>query len=607
MAGDIRYEAINRRRIKEGGERREKFLESVRAHPGESIGFHCKAVGISTGTYSGWRIKLPDFAAEVTTLRAAAGVALRGQEKDKIIQRFDGNFVERRLYYFGFHTPWFQQETDRAYTKAKPGDIVLVLQPPEHGKTSFTEDHLTDHIARDKSVRITAISEGQAMARKISSRIMRRLQSGGPAQQLVKECGPFMPQTGEGGARQPWGVDAWSVYGADEFDERDFTFATGGWRSAVAGTRCDRLHVDDIQSKRSLTSTIEMWDIFRQDFLSRPGETGITTLNGTRVGEGDFYETMDDEFRGESFYQKIEYPALVIDHVSGELKPLWEFDPAHPERRGYTLESLERQRRKVGEDAWWRNYMQEPRTQKFIIFSEEGIAKSKNSLRSMNHNRTEIAGVTSDEAWLGLDPSIGGRNVVCAVHPSGEKLSLLDMQEDTDLPRNSAIAEAVDQVCRRISGRGWRPTKLVIEAMAFQKGLMEDESILAVAKRHGMRLESHLTGINKYDESIGIPSMASSFESGNIDLPYNTDFDQAVSDQFIAQLRAWKPVRDKQTGKLKFQRGNRLRQDQLMAFWFCWIWWTELRTNIVPQNLSTAFRMSGLPYTPTSTGLLIPR
>jgi hypothetical protein len=101
--------------------------------------------------------------------------------------------------------------------------------------------------------------------------------------------------------------------------------------------------------------------------------------------------------------------------------------------------------------------------------------------------------------------------------------------------------------------------------------------------------------------------MASSFEAGNIDLPYNTDYDQAVSDQFIAQLRAWKPVRDKATGKLKFQRGNRLRQDQLMAFWFTWIWWTELRTNITPQNASAAFQMAGLPYRPTSTGLLVPK
>jgi hypothetical protein len=180
------------------------------------------------------------------------------------------------------------------------------------------------------------------------------------------------------------------------------------------------------------------------------------------------------------------------------------------------------------------------------------------------------------------------------------------MREDVGRPRNSALAEVIDDVARRIEGRGWRPTKLVIEAMAFQKGLMEDEFIVETAKRHGMQLESHLTGNNKYDENIGIPSMASSFEAGSIDVPYNTEFDRAIADGLFAQLRAWKPIRDKSTGKLKFQRGTRLRQDQLMAFWFLWIWWTELRTNVVDYQASSAFNRAGLPYRPTGSGLLVP-
>ena len=591
----------------ESAKKRAEFLVVFAKDPAAPLQQHLDEIGVPVGTYTSWRNKFPEFASEITTLRARNGLKVQPHEAKHVVEVFKGNFVERRLHYFGFYTPWFQQETEKAYNRAKPGDIVMVLMPPEHGKTSFTEDYLTDKIARDKSTRITCLSEGQAMARKISSRIQRRLQANGPTPQLIKELGPFQPQLGEGGARQAWGVDAWSVYGSDEFDERDFTFPTGGWRSAIAGTRTDHLHIDDIQSKRSLSSTEEMWEIFTQDMLTRPGETGKTTGNGTRVGEHDFYERMDDEFRGETFYQKIEFPALVIDNLTGDVKPLWEFNPDYPERRGYTLEQLERQRKKVGEDAWWRNYMQQPRSTKFIVFSEEGIEKTKNRLRSINHRRDEIAGNTNDECWIGLDPSIGGRNVVCAVHPSADKLMLLDLQEDTDLPRNSAIANAVDQVARRCVARGWRPTKLVIEAMAFQKGLMEDESILEVAKRHGMRLESHLTGVNKYDENIGVPSMASSFEAGCIDVPYCTEYDVAVADGFFAQLRAWKPIRDKATGKLKFQRGNRLRQDQLMAFWFVWIWWSELRTNIAPQNASSAFQMSGLPYRPTSTGLLIPR
>lgn len=601
--GDWRYSSANKIRIAESQKRRERALMALAADPTRSRRDICTELGVTVSTWEHWMARFPEFRADVATIR------LRSEERDPAASVADGNsavgksFVEQRYHYFGYTTPWFQERTVTAYENAKPGDIILVLMPPEHGKTSLTEDDLSIAIAKNPNIRITCVSEGRNMARKISNRIMKRMSLNTPARNFLLDYGPFEPQTGEAGMKNRWAVDAWSVYRSQHSDERDYTFAVGGWSTAIAGTRADRLHVDDIQSLRSADLTAKMWDTFRQDMLSRPGERGHTTLNGTRVRDDDIYDRIDREFRGESFYTKIEYPAILLDHVTQEPKPLWEYDPETG--AGYTLEQLEQLRKKVGEDAWWRNYMQQPRSRSFVVFTDETVAKCINPLRGYQMARDQLP-YHNPDAWISVDPSIGGRNVVCAVHPDAEALVVLDMQEDIGLTNNAEIAERIDQVARRISGLGWSPSMLVIEAMAFQKGLMNDESILRVAKQWGMRIESHLTGMNKYDENTGVPAMAASAAGGHLDLAYLDTYDQHVTDAITAQMQAWKPYRDGATGQLKFKRGNQLRQDQLMALWFLWIWWTELRSSSGGQTNPEAFTIGGMPFAPTRTGLLVP-
>lgn len=579
-------------------ERKKDFLKRLEADPGRTYKDIAADMGLAEITPRKWGYEDKQFQAAAQAIRRRAGIKVVKGNNHKEPPK---TFVERRELYFGFDTPWFQQKTVDAYERAGPGDIVLCLQPPEHGKTSLTEDHLTDHIGQDHNTLITVVSEGINMARKISNRVRRRLEANGPTPEFVQAFGPFEGQHGD--TRLPWGADFWSVWGSNLADQRDYTMAIGGWNSAIAGTRSHWLHVDDIMSLRNYNQTPQVVEKFRQDMLSRPGETGKTTVNGTRVGDRDFYEWMDREFGGEDFYQKIEFPAIVIDSLTGDRVPLWQRN--EETGAGYTMEMLERLRKKVGEDAWWRNYMQKPKTSTLVVFSDEGIQKCENHYRSLNHRRDQMLDVVeNDECWITLDPSIGGINTIAAMHP-GEKLMLLDMQEDTELPRNSAIAEKIRMVASRLVARGWRPTMLVIETMAFQKGLQEDEAIKEVADEFGMRIEGHLTGNNKYDENVGVPSMASSFESGSVDLPYADDYSRHISDVLTAQLRAWKPVRDSETGKLKYKRGNQLRQDQLMALWFGWIWWIQLKS-ATPAPPQQELNVGGLRYGLGRSGLFIP-
>ena len=104
-------------------------------------------------------------------------------------------------------------------------------------------------------------------------------------------------------------------------------------------TRTDHAHVDDIQSTTTIGQTDKFVNWFRQDLLSRPGETGITTVCGTRVAEGDFYEAlMNDTDLDSSIMKVIRFPAIITDHDTGEQTSLW------PEKMA--VRKLERQKKK---------------------------------------------------------------------------------------------------------------------------------------------------------------------------------------------------------------------------------------------------------------------
>ena len=94
--------------------------------------------------------------------------------------------------------------------------------------------------------------------------------------------------------------------------------------------------------------------------------------------------------------------------------------------------------------------------------------------------------------------------------------------------------------------------------------------------------------MNKYDETIGIPSMELSFMSGEIEIPYAEDAPtRHQADELIRQLKSWRPL----------ARGTHLRQDRVMALWFIWILWRQRRAAF--QVDTSQFNYKGLPYSKT--------
>jgi hypothetical protein len=529
-------------------------------------------IGVSEEAYRKWRQNYPLFGAELDIIRATRDKTVPKNRRDLTSAQFAFRYFQRERTHF-------QQEWINRVEALRPGNILLALWPPQYGKTTTFVDYATEKICRNPSWRNTTASESDAISKKVIGQVRQRLEPFGPYPQLVKDWGPFRPQTGQAAsarAFQPWNNTHFNVVQKQAEDEKDHSMLAIGWTSSTVSIRTDHLHLDDLQGTKTVGRTDQLLQWFRQDALSRPGEDGITTIAGTRVDSGDFYEALleDDELDG--ILEVVRFPAIRFDE-KGEPYPLW------PEL--HTLEQLERIRRKIKDDAFDRNYMMAPgqsRTRR--TFSEEGRALALQTDRVLHAFRpVEV----KPPVILSLDPALGrGICTLAGMAPTEETLDLVYFDERTDLLRNEDIVQMLSQACATLTPF-YRVLVLVVEANNFQKGLARDERLIAVKNKYGFLMKEHVTSSNKYDSDIGVASMAGDWEAGKIRLPYaNEPNTRTVIDEVLRQLRTWRPN----------VSGKTLRQDRVMCMWFAWIWWTEHRHRL--NRKPTSWHRAGLPYAP---------
>lgn len=462
-----------------------------------------------------------------------------------------------------------------------------------HNTTVF-EDWACFKLSIDPQWRFMVGCEAQSLSKRILARIRNRMAREGPFRRWVEAFGPFAPQKGEDkDNNQVWNADHFNVYKRKDYDERDYSMVALGFGSNVIGSRTDHLHLDDIQSRKTITRTEDMFMTLKQDWLTRPGETGITTMNGTRAGDGDIYEACMTQWEGEPWFRVVKLPAIIYDNLTGERRPLWEYNPdSKMKNKGYTLEMLDKIRRKVGDEVWSRSYMQNPRADGLGTWTRDIVE------RCYNYER-ELYGPLPEQfapIYIGLDPALGGINCISAWQITSEKMYLVDIQKATQLARNEDIMLQLEIVLTRLKQRGGRVTEVVIEAKNFQRGLSRDDRLRDMSDKWGFSVREHMTGVNKYDEDIGVASMPSSFISREIDIPYAPEeYTRQVADRFTDELLRWRPG----------IKGALLRQDEVMAMWFAWIKWQERRKSVI-ETKDGGFTAAGLPWRQTSAGLIIP-
>lgn len=563
-------------------ERWELVLQLVEQGFGISEALADPRVAVSFDGYRKWRSRNPQWSAKIDIARAQ-----HYRHDRKLEDMTSAQFAFR--YFRRIRQPFQQMWIDKV-ENLRPGNILLALWPPEYGKTTTFEDYATEKICRNPHWRNTTASEADTISKRIIGRVRNRLEPWGPYPQLIKDWGPFRPQVGASESTrttQPWNNAHFTVVGANASDERDHTMLAIGWTSSTVSIRTDHLHIDDLQSLKTLGRTDSQLDWLRQDALSRPGETGVTSMAMTRVGDNDIAEALIEDEELEGILEVVRFPAIWYD-TNGQPHPLW------PEK--HDLDQLDRIRRKVKDEAFDRNYMMEPgrsRTKK--TFSEAGWARATLPSRKLNEpdkwreDRPKPVIVGSSDPALSPGKATFGLWVM-----TEQTMRLAYFNESAEFMRNEEIM-AQYRAGFRWAAPHYVIKHLTVEANNFQKGLARDERLTELLKSYGVAAAEHTTGLNKYDDSIGIASMAGDWEAGKILLPYgDDDFTRTEIDEFHKQFKAWKP------GK----KGSELRQDRVMMTWFAWIWWVNNRHRL--EEKVTSIKRQGLPYAPTGMRPIIP-
>lgn len=557
--------------------KRRRLIGLIRS--GMSIRDALLSIGSSQSAYSKWRQNSPSFCAEVDAACGRGEVKSFGEDMTR---------QEFALKYFGMGYPRHLMRFANEYDATPPGHIVLVLFPPAHGKTTCFENLATEDIARNNQMRITVASEGLRISEKIVGRVRNRLEPSGPCRALVRDFGPFKAQAGmsrEQTITQAWSNKTFNVIGkATLGDERDFNMQALGRNSSIVSTRCDRLHLDDLQSLKTYGESAKLEEWVRQDALSRPGVTGKTTIAGTRVGEGDVYERLMEDRELDDIMRVVRLPAIVTNPDTNELEPLW--PKQHPlDPFGFTMEQLDQLRRTVGPEAWDRNYMQSPgQSRRTQHFDQELLTRCHDPELTFRHTPQD-----RPIMYISLDPALDkGLNCIIAVSIHPDKMVVRWIRERSGLMDNEEIMAEVATVVEKFK-HDYHITDLIIESMNFQRGLARDERLRQMRDFYGFSIREHLTGHNKYDPDIGVPSMATSFRKREIVLPFgDDDLTRFEIEQLERQFKAWRPTR---IGGVTVARGNKLRQDRVMALWFAYILWqSRWKSSAPPTETAASFK-----------------
>lgn len=580
-------------------DRRRRFEQLCRI--GLTMQQCCDEVGVSPGTVRNWYHKHPQWKLRIQAARREGRAARDLEQEAREIdpnkvgsQDYrDSKFVRFRRNYLGMETTWFQAQIAEAIEQARPGEVVLVLIPPEHGKTTELEDWCTYKLADDPSFRITVASETEDHGVKILARVRARLEPDGPTPEVARKFGPFAPEEGVA-KEQVWGQKRFNVAKKRASDERDYSMSAVGITGRVQGTRCDLLLIDDVQDVKSLNQSQRYFEIIKQSFLSRPSMFGRTVIIGTRVGDLDVYKLLIDAQIPDRIIRIPAYDQFgkVEWNFDPDVKPHWNkpetwapvgVDFLWPQKFGAddpgvvpaTLEDpfpfarfrYAALRFRVGEAAWWRNYMQKPEAATVMTFDAKTTEAMRDDLRSIDHDPRPRLDGQSTPVGLSLDPAIGSRNAVIAGAMHSDVLEVLNVRCNEGLARYGQIFDILEEECHRWS----TPTSwiefVVVEDKAFQKGILQEDRMVELQRRFGFRVMPNTTGKEKTDKDIGVPSMQVPMRRGEITIPWADPQSQEAMKELLDDLRIWRPGIP----------GTKLPQDCTMALWFLFRKWRGIR------------------------------
>jgi hypothetical protein len=598
------------------------------ARAGKSRAEICEENGWSARRITNWFSNHKGFRAVFEEAERAGNLTWSERRLDRS-ERFGGLFIDFRKVYLGMETTWFQQRAIDAIEATEPGEITMVLWPPEHGKTTLLEDYCTWKIVHNNGYRVTVGSETADHGIKMIGRVQNRMEPDGPCPAIHEDFGPLAPDADH---HPTWTTRRFNV-AMRSTDERDYNMSAIGITGRVQGTRCDLLLLDDMQDVKSIDQSQKYFDIIKQSFLSRPSMFGRTVIIGTRVGEFDVYRKLID---ADIIDHLVTIPAYDVANspVWGQpkVKPdrrdpetwappgvkfLWpeKYDVVDPDsippkrQKDFHRFAYAKLRYQVGEPTWWRVYMQKPEAATSMTFDEATTTHMLDEHRSIigtparaNVRRVDGSGgdghgVTSSvpvPVLVSVDPALGGGNAVLAAAAYPDRMEVLHVRLDYDLTKYDEIVQIIAEECHRYSTPDSVVTMVIVEDKAFQKGLLTTDAMIELQRRFGFRLVPNNTNNDKSSHDIGVPAMPLSMIRREITVPWADEASQTNMGLLLGQLHIWRPGTRGNTLTVK---KDKVPQDLTMTLWFAWKKWrTVARDTTMHMTVNAAaFTSRGSP------------
>lgn len=453
---------------------------------------------------------------------------------------------------------------------------------PTHNSMTVTIGYATYRICRDPNVRIIVVSKTQALARKFLGAIQSRLTH--PNYKDLQLA--FGPQDGFKATADQWSADRMFLGGeVRDPQEKDPTVEALGFGSQIYGARADLIILDDVVTLSNAAEYEKQMDWIRQEVASRLGPGGVLLVIGTRVAPVDLYRELrnpDHYTDGRSPWTYLAMPA-VLDTGTGDPETwttLWPksdrpFDEGDEvDEDGlfdrWTGERLHTVRNEVGPNKWSMVYQQLDVSED-ATFDPIAVRGCVNGFRKPGPLHPGAPGYPVDTDGFyticSLDPAMSGGVAACAyaVDRVSKKRYVLDIRV---LP--GATTPQLQSLVHEFADK-FRPQEFVIETNAMNLYVYQDPVITDYLRARGIVLKPHYTGNNKVDPNLGVASMGPLFGTvsqrgdgrgvkhdgnGLIELP---DQNYPGIKSLIEQLVTWVPNK----------RGSKLKQDAVMAMWFC--------------------------------------
>lgn len=550
---------------------------------GESVASACRVVGKSVKTYEYYMANDADFNAAIK--RARLPKEDRGRPEVPPFPEFSEQYLGQKLFWHQLQ--WLDLLEGREPRDLHPSqqyepgdpDLLLVNTPPEHAKsTTLTMNYVAYRICENPDVAILIVSKTQEMAKKFLRGVKARLTS--PAYKELQQA--FGPPGGFDADSLGWSAD--QIYVSESIrtaGEKDPTVQALGIKGHIYGARADLIIMDDCVDLANAHEFEKQIEWIQSEVMSRVRASGRLIMVGTRLAPVDLYLEIRKPDRypdDESPWTYLSQPA-VLEFAEDwrDWVTLWpESNQADAgDRAAVQLENgmyekwsgrrLFQKRRRVAPRTWSLVYMQQQVVED-AVFQQEAVAAAK-SARTCGRLPAGMPGIRENGmdgliVVAGLDPAMVGHTaaVVIGLDPKTGIRHVLDVHNQARMTPDG-IRNLIYGWTERYGVSEWR-----IEKNAFQSFLTQDREVREYLNGRGVVLREHTTGMNKWDPTFGVASMATLFagwETKNqlIELP-STEKSEGMK-ALIEQLVTWFPETKGKT-------------DCVMALWFAEIKCREL-------------------------------